>query len=82
MFPRANTDSVTGALIETGNGAPSIHGTVIYLNCDGDLDGVIKRAQANGAVILKEVAPLPGNMGFIAQIRDPEGNRVGLHAAY
>jgi hypothetical protein len=82
MFPRSTEDAVTGALIESVDGAPSIHGTVVYLNCDGDLDGVLKRAQINGATILKEVAPLPGNMGFIAQFRDPEGNRVGLHAAF
>ncbi len=82
IFPRSNSDSVTGARAESGNGAPSTDGTVVYLNCDGDLDGVLKRALANGATLLKEVAQLPGGMGYIAQIRDPDGNRVGLHSAY
>jgi len=82
IFPRSASDSITGALIETGENAPSTDGTVVYLNCDGDLDGVLKRAQAFGATILKEVAQLPGNMGWIAQFRDLDGNRVGLHATF
>jgi predicted enzyme related to lactoylglutathione lyase len=82
MFPRTDFSAVTGALAEAGNGAPSTDGTVVYLNCDGDLDGVLKRALANGATLLKEVAQLPGGMGYIAQFRDPDGNRVGLHAAF
>jgi len=82
MFPRLAPDAVTGAIIEGSNGAPSTDGTVVYLNCDGDLDGVVKRALASGATLLKEVAQLPGNMGFTAQLRDPDGNRIGLHSAY
>jgi predicted enzyme related to lactoylglutathione lyase len=82
IFPRINNDSVTGALAEKGNGAPSADGAVVYLNCDGDLDGVLKRAKAHGGAILKEVAALPGGMGFIAQLRDLDGNRVGLHATF
>jgi predicted enzyme related to lactoylglutathione lyase len=82
IFPRSTSESVTGALIEIGDNAPSTDGTVVYLNCDGDLDGVLKRAQGFGATILKEVAQLPGNMGWIAQFRDLDGNRVGLHASF
>ena len=82
IFPRANNDSVTGAIIESDLVSPSTHGTIVYLNCDGDLDGVVKRALANGAKLITEVAQLPGGMGFIAEICDPDGNRVGLHAAF
>jgi predicted enzyme related to lactoylglutathione lyase len=82
IFPRGTNDSVTGALIQSDLVSPSTHGTVVYLNCDGDLDGVVKRALMNGAKLLTEVAQLPGGMGFIAEICDPDGNRVGLHAAF
>jgi uncharacterized protein len=85
MFPRAHGDAVTGALAETheiGNGSPSADGTVVYLNCDGDLDGVLKRAKAHGGKVLKEVAQLPGGMGWTAQLGDLDGNRVGLHATF
>ena len=82
IFPRSQDDSVTGAIIQSDHVSPSTDGTTVYLNCDGDLDGVVKRALANGATLLTEVAQLPGGMGFIAEIRDPDGNRVGLHAAF
>ncbi len=86
MFPRRHETATTGALAVTHDpkleGRPSTDGAVVYLNCDGDLDGVLKRAQAAGGKLLQEVAQLPGEMGWIAQIRDLDGNRVGLHATF
>jgi len=87
IFPRLVDDAVTGALIEITPGSnltgrSSTDGTIVYLNCDGQLDMVLKRAQSLGGKVLEEVAQLPGTMGFIAQIRDLDGNRVGLHAAF
>ncbi len=51
-------------------------------NCDGQMDLVLKRATAAGGKVLEEVAQLPGGMGWIAQFRDLDGNRVGLHATF
>lgn len=82
MFPRANDEAVTGALAEATSASPSTDGAVVYLNCDGDIDGVLKRAKAAGGQVLQEVAQLPGGMGWIAQFRDLDGNRVGLHATF
>ena len=82
MFPRTNDEAVTGALAETSAASPSTDGAIVYLNCDGDLDGVLKRAKAAGGEVLQEVAQLPGGMGWIAQVRDLDGNRVGLHATF
>jgi len=86
MFPRRHETATTGALAVTHDpkmeGRPSTDGAVIYLNCDGDLDGVLKRVKAAGGELLQEVAQLPGEMGWIAQIRDLDGNRVGLHATF
>ncbi len=82
MFPREHKDAVTGALSETGNLRPSPDGAVVYLNCDGQLDAVLKRAAIHGGKVLKEVAQLPGDMGFTAQLEDLDGNRVGLHATF
>jgi predicted enzyme related to lactoylglutathione lyase len=81
MFTRQTETAVTGALVADGR-RPSADGAIVYLNCDGDLDGVLKRAQAAGGEVLQEVAQLPGSMGWIAQFRDLDGNRVGLHAAF
>jgi predicted enzyme related to lactoylglutathione lyase len=86
MFPRRHETATTGALAVTHDpnheGRPSTDGAVVYLNCDGELDAVLKRAKAAGGQLLQEVAQLPGGMGWIAQFRDLDGNRVGLHAAY
>lgn len=87
IFPRSAEEAATGALVQAGpesvlGASPSTDGTVIYLNCDGDLDGVLQRAQSLGATVLQEVAQLPSGMGWIAQFRDLDGNRVGLHAIF
>ncbi|HEY9126495.1 MAG TPA: VOC family protein [Acidobacteriaceae bacterium] len=88
IFPRRQEDSITGALIqERADEAnhfsrPSDQGAIVYLNCDGDLDGVLGRTKAYGGTVLQEVAQLPGEMGWIAQIRDLDGNRIGLHASF
>jgi predicted enzyme related to lactoylglutathione lyase len=86
IFPRLEQAAATGALAVVHDtkveGQPSTDGAVIYLNCDGELDAVLKRAQAAGGKLLQEVAQLPGGMGWIAQFRDLDGNRVGLHAAF
>jgi predicted enzyme related to lactoylglutathione lyase len=86
IFPRRHDTASTGALAVTHDsnieGRPSTDGAVIYLNCDGELDAVLKRAQAAGGQLLQEVAQLPGGMGYIAQFRDLDGNRVGLHATF
>ena len=86
MFPKRHETATTGALAVTHDakheGSPSTDGAVVYLNCDGELDAVLKRAQAAGGQLLQEVAQLPGGMGYIAQFRDLDGNRVGLHATF
>jgi predicted enzyme related to lactoylglutathione lyase len=86
MFPKRESSSITGALIEIHHpgltGKASSDGTVIYLSCDGQLDAVVVRALAAGAKLLEEVAQLPAGIGWTAQIQDLDGNRVGLHAAF
>ncbi len=88
IFPRLREGAITGALIQehADHGQhlskPSDQGAIVYLNCDGDLDGVLARTKAVGGTVLQEVAQLPGDMGWIAQIRDLDGNRVGLHATF
>ena len=86
MFPKSEESALTGALAAIHDpaveGSPSTDGAVVYLNCDGQMDAVLNRAQAAGGKVLQEVAQLPGNMGWIAQFRDLDGNRIGLHATF
>jgi predicted enzyme related to lactoylglutathione lyase len=55
-------------------------GTLVYLNCDGELDAVIGRVAAAGGLILMPKTEVPGGHGHFACIRDSEGNHIGLHS--
>jgi predicted enzyme related to lactoylglutathione lyase len=53
-------------------------GVLVYLNADGELDAILERAERAGvAVVLPKTAI--GPEGFIALIRDSEGNQVGFN---
>jgi predicted enzyme related to lactoylglutathione lyase len=61
---------------------PSDNGSLIYLNCQPDLQIVLDRVEAAGGKVLNhktEISP-EQNLGFWALIRDTEGNRVALHS--
>lgn len=72
--------------------APGIHGAIVrregpreegtpsgYVCSIGvdDLDSVVEVAQAAGARMVSGKAAVPG-VGWVARLRDPEGNLVGL----
>jgi len=71
---------VSGAIGYGEGFRPAADGVVIYLNCDGKFDAVLDRVESAGGAIVETKTHLPG-VGWIAQIRDSEGNRIGLHAA-
>ena len=80
VFPY-DEGSVGGALLSSPHPpAPSIDGMVAYLNAGPSLDVVLSRADELGAEVLLEKVKLPRDIGWIAHIRDCEGNRVGLHS--
>ncbi|HVI52753.1 MAG TPA: VOC family protein [Candidatus Sulfotelmatobacter sp.] len=55
-------------------------GTMVYLNCDGQLDAAIACVEPAGGGLLGPKIDLPGDMGTFIHIVDTEGNRVGLYA--
>ncbi|SDO11595.1 hypothetical protein SAMN05216303_101549 [Rhodoferax sp. OV413] len=59
---------------------PSTEGTLVYLDCSPSIDAALDRLQTLDAKLLKPKTALPPGMGFIAHLRDPDGNRVGLHS--
>jgi predicted enzyme related to lactoylglutathione lyase len=73
-------DGVGGSLVKDERRSPGAGGgSLVYLNANGKLDGCIARvAGAGGAVIAPKVDI--GEPGFIAIVRDTEGNVVGLHS--
>jgi predicted enzyme related to lactoylglutathione lyase len=71
--------AVAGALIKDEKRQPGPGGQVVYLNTTGSLDACLARVQgAGGAVVLPKTDL--GKPGFIAPVRDTEGNVVGVHS--
>lgn len=79
MFPCDSDKGVGGALTQMDGCKPGPGGTLIYLNVEGDLDGVLGRIPAAGGKIVKERFDISPH-GFIGIFSDPEGNVVGLHS--
>jgi predicted enzyme related to lactoylglutathione lyase len=71
---------VSGALAFGEGHRPSPAGVVIYLSCDGRFDDVLGRVESAGGNIVEPKTHIPA-VGWVAQILDSEGNRIGLHAA-
>lgn len=71
---------IGGAIVQAENRAPSAEGSIVYLNAGSDLNVVLDRVEAAGGSIVMAKMPIGDNLGFMAYIMDPEGNRVGLHS--
>lgn len=81
IFTRAggNPDNVGGALVKHPERGPSAEGVMVYLNVTGQLDAVLGRIEAAGGKVVMPKTDI-GDPGFIALMRDTEGNVVGLHS--
>jgi hypothetical protein len=71
---------VSGCVASGEGHRPCPDGTIVYLNCDGRIDQVLDRVEKAGGSIVEPKNHIP-NVGWVAQIHDSEGNRVGLHSA-
>jgi predicted enzyme related to lactoylglutathione lyase len=69
-----------GTLVKRSFQKPGRGGTMVYLNCDGDLDNVLRRVREAGGLVLMPKTPVPGGHGHFACLRDSEGNHIGLHS--
>jgi uncharacterized protein len=80
VFPYDNP--ATGGALQAGANpsARAGSGIRIYLDCMPSIDAVLARVEAAGGQIVAPKSALPEGMGFIAHLRDTEGNEVGLHA--
>lgn len=74
---------IGGAIVHNpGFYSPQKDGTLVYLNCNPDLQAVLDKVNdAGGKIIMgKKVISPDQNLGFFALINDTEGNRVALHS--
>lgn len=79
IFPHEKP-APTGAVIKAEGYEPSAAGTVVYLNV-ADIRAVLARVEKAGGSVLLPLTTLPDGQGVFAQIRDTEGNRVGVYSA-
>jgi predicted enzyme related to lactoylglutathione lyase len=77
MFP-VSEDGAGGAIIHS-EAKPSADGPIIYLNANGKLAEMVARVEPAGGTVLRPLTSI-GDPGYIAIIRDTEGNRIGLHS--
>lgn len=82
VFVPSSREEVTGALVQGDGYVPTATGAVVYLNAQtvDNLDQILARVEPSGGQVLQPKTNI-GEPGFIAMIRDTEGNRVGLHAS-
>ncbi|MCB9706700.1 MAG: VOC family protein [Myxococcales bacterium] len=78
IFPYEHP-STSGALLKADGAEPTTSGSVVYLHVD-DIRPALARAEAAGGQTLLPLTALPNDGGVFAQIRDSEGNRVGLYS--
>ncbi|MGX5221009.1 MULTISPECIES: VOC family protein [Pseudomonas] len=79
VFPYAQDSGVGGCLSESAEQQSGIGGTRVYLNVEGNLDEVVSRVPSAGGVIIHSKMSIAPH-GYIAVIKDSEGNEVGLHS--
>ena len=61
---------------------PALNGTLVYLNCDPDLQQVLNRVEESGGKVTQQKVEVGPGLGFWALIEDTEGNRVALHSMH
>lgn len=70
----------TGAIIKAEGSVPSKTGSIVYMECEPDLQPTLDRIPENGGSIVMPKTSI-GQFGFVAKFEDTEGNVVALHSA-
>lgn len=71
---------ISGAIVEGDGYKPSVHGSLIYLNCQPDLAVNLERVEKAGGQIIVPKTKISDSLGYFAFIIDTEGNKVALHS--
>jgi predicted enzyme related to lactoylglutathione lyase len=75
---------VGGAIVhQQGFHVPSQTGSLIYLNCNPDLQTVLDKVENAGGKVRQQKMPVSREqpeLGHWALIHDTEGNRIALHS--
>jgi len=79
FFPAERGD-VSGAIVKGEGLTPGSDGVLIYLNGGDDLNSILSRVEGAGGTVLMPKTCITEEIGYMAQFRDVEGNRVALHS--
>ena len=80
FFPMApGSGKAAGALAQGPMHKTSMEGALVYLNANPNMDVVLERVEASGGKVLQAKTGI-GENGFMAFIKDTEGNNVGIHS--
>lgn len=80
-FPNTPEKSgATGSLVQHEMYVPSTtHGPLIYFSCE-DVANELSRVEAANGEIMQAKTEIGDGHGFMALLKDTEGNRIGLHS--
>lgn len=78
FFPTTD-NGVGGCVISTEGHAPSMEGSLVYLNGGDDLAKPLSRVEAAGGKVITPKTSI-GENGHFAVFSDTEGNRVAFHS--
>lgn len=67
-----------GMLVKMRGFSPGVGGTLVYFGCE-DCSVQAARAKQHGGSVEQEKTPI-GEHGFMALVKDTEGNIIGLHS--
>ncbi len=73
-----NASGISGALAKGETYIPLTNGTLIYFNAD-DIDDILAKVNLNGGKTFYPKTSI-GELGWVAEFIDSEGNRIALHS--
>lgn len=77
--PEGNApNDVSFDLAMNENVRPSADGVRIYFAANGDMEGMLARAEAAGGKVMQQPNDMGPVVGLIAFLLDSEGNQIGL----
>lgn len=78
LFPFSEaSEGISGALVKGDVYQPTTQGVIIYFHSN-DIEQTLAKAIANGGELLYPKTS-NGDLGFVAEFKDSEGNRIALN---
>lgn len=79
-FLHNGQDGVGGAVVQGEGYVPSESGALVYLNGGEDLSNPLAKVEGAGGTVVLPKTQISDEVGYMAIIKDSEGNKVALHS--